>query len=211
MYNPDEPIVVAPGIRREPIPVNARNRAADWSPDAAIRLVDGRACRISELVGNRELVLQFFYTRCDGTCPVTTQRLEQIAKSMPGRFGRSAVMLSISLDPERDTMEHLRRNKAMKGLPGWWNIARVERPELERLLDSVGFNREKFDPKTRRIVHASEVVFGSRRNRRWCVANAGSMDAKVVRELFLISWEGVKYQNPRRPGIELVPGRTTKV
>lgn len=213
MFNPDErrPFEVAPGINREPIRVNPRNKPADWAPDAPLQLADGRKCSIKQLIGQRELVIQFFYTRCNGSCPTTTQNLEKIAKSMPGRFGKSAVMLSISLDPERDTLGDLRRYKAMKQLPGWWNVARVERRDLDRLLDSVGFNREKYDPNTKAIVHASEVVFGSQRNRRWCVTNAGVLDPSVVRELFLISWDGVKYQNPRKPGINLVPGRYSRV
>jgi len=163
------------------------------------------------LVGDRELVIQFFYTRCNGSCPTTTRNLMQVTKSMPGRFGRSAVMLSISLDPERDTIDDLRRYKANNRLPGWWNLARIDRKDLDRLLDSVGFRKEKLDPKTQRIVHASEVIYGSRRNKRWCVTNAGVLSPAVVRENFLISWDSVRYKNPRRPGIDLIPGQYTKV
>ena len=199
----EDPIRVDPRIRREPMLVPMRVTPKNWTPDAPITLKNGTKTTISALAQQRDLVLHFFYTRCNGSCPVTTHNLKKIARMMPGKFEKNAMILSISLDPERDTTADLKEFASRNSLPQWWQVARCDRQALDSLLDSIGFNAEPYDSKTKAIVHASEVIFGSQKTGRWRMANPQWSEPHVVKELFEITFDGVQYRNPRRPGVTL--------
>ena len=105
----------------------------NWTPDAPITLKNGTKTTISALAQQRDLVLHFFYTRCNGTCPVTTQNLKKVARMMPGKFEKNALILSISLDPERDTVGNLNVFAGRHNLPQWWQVARCDRAVIDVL------------------------------------------------------------------------------
>ena len=199
----EDPIRVDPRIRREPMLVPMRVTPKNWTPDAPITLKNGTKTTISALAQQRNLVLHFFYTRCNGSCPVTTLNLKKVTRLMPGRFEKDAMVLSISLDPEHDTTGDLQAFASRNSLPPWWQVARCDRQALDSLLDSIGFNAEPYDSKTKRIIHSSEVVLGSQKTGRWRMANPQWSEPFVVRDFFEITFDGVHYRNPRRPGVTL--------
>jgi protein SCO1/2 len=172
--------------------------------------MNGTKTTISALAQQRNLVLHFFYTRCNGSCPVTTLNLKKVTRMMPGKFEKDAMILSISLDPERDTAGDLQAFASRNSLPHWWQVARCDRQALDSLLDTIGFNAEPYDAKTKRIVHTSEVVFGSQKTGRWRMANPQWSEPFVVKELFEITFDGVQYRNPRRPGVNLDRNRRSR-
>ncbi len=107
--------------------VPMRVTPTNWTPDAPITLKNGTKTTISALAKQRDLVLHFFCTRGNGSCPVTTHNLKKIVRLMPGKFEKDAVILSISLDPERDTTGDLKSFASRNNLPEWWQVARCDR------------------------------------------------------------------------------------
>jgi protein SCO1/2 len=71
---------------------------------------DGRSLGLADLRG-KVLLVSFVFTTCNGTCPATTHRMSQVQQVLKerglDRDGR-VHLLSISLDPVRDTPEVLR-------------------------------------------------------------------------------------------------------
>ena len=55
--------------------------------------------------------MSFVYTTCSGACPATTLSLSRIQKTLEAArlWGKSVKFVSISLDPERDTPDVLKR------------------------------------------------------------------------------------------------------
>jgi protein SCO1 len=81
------------------------------APDFTLKTQDGVTLRKSDLRGKVVLV-SFVFTTCNGTCPATTHRMGQVADLLKerGLFKDDRVRLvSITLDPTRDTPEALRR------------------------------------------------------------------------------------------------------
>jgi len=66
------------------------------APEFALTSQDGQIVRLADLRG-KVLIVSFIFTTCNGTCPATTHRMSQIR------------LLSITLDPVRDTPDVLRR------------------------------------------------------------------------------------------------------
>jgi protein SCO1/2 len=79
------------------------------APDFTLTTQDGSKLSSSDLKGN-VLLVSFIFTTCNGTCPATTHRMSQIQEELKNRnlLKDSRVrLLSISLDPARDTPEVL--------------------------------------------------------------------------------------------------------
>jgi len=77
------------------------------APDFALRGSDGKALRLSRYRG-KVVAIGFGYTSCPDVCPTTLAELAQARKSL-GAAARDFQVIYITVDPERDTPEQLRR------------------------------------------------------------------------------------------------------
>src|SRR6266851_5947775 len=80
------------------------------APDFTLSTQSGNKLSSDNLKG-KVLLVSFIFTTCNGTCPATTHRMSQIQEELKtrGLFKDDRVrLLSISLDPVRDTPETLR-------------------------------------------------------------------------------------------------------
>jgi protein SCO1/2 len=80
------------------------------APDFALTTQSGDKLASADLQG-KVLLVSFIFTTCNGTCPATTHRMSQIQDELKARdlFKNDRVrLLSISLDPTRDTPEVLK-------------------------------------------------------------------------------------------------------
>lgn len=95
-----------------PLLAGEPSRLADIGPAAMIGLADteGRVVDWREMRGKAVLV-SFVYTTCGGTCPATTHGMSRAQDTLKGAglWGDRVEFVSISLDPERDTPDVLRR------------------------------------------------------------------------------------------------------
>jgi protein SCO1/2 len=80
------------------------------APEFALTAAGGRSVRLADFKG-QVLLVNFFFTTCNGTCPATTHRMSQVQQELKvhglSKNGR-VHLLSITLDPARDTPEVLR-------------------------------------------------------------------------------------------------------
>jgi protein SCO1/2 len=80
------------------------------APDFALQSQDGKRVGRSDLKG-KVLLVSFIFTTCNGSCPATTHRMSQAQEEIKKRGldkDDRVHLLSISLDPARDTPEALR-------------------------------------------------------------------------------------------------------
>ena len=81
------------------------------APDFTLTTQDGGALRMSDLKGKVCLV-SFVFTTCNGSCPATTHRMGQVQAALKERGlakDDRVRLVSITLDPARDTPEVLRK------------------------------------------------------------------------------------------------------
>jgi protein SCO1/2 len=130
----------APGLS-----ANAKLSEIRRAPDFALPDVNGRPVRLAQLRG-RVVLVAFIYTTCSSACPLLTSQMAQLQRRLiddglsPGR----AVLLSISVDAERDTPSALaayaRRFDARAG----WHFLHDSAERLQRVLAD-------YDEWTRRL------------------------------------------------------------
>jgi cytochrome oxidase Cu insertion factor (SCO1/SenC/PrrC family) len=207
----EDPIKIAPWIPRGPIVLTQNHVQHKWTPDTIVTKTDGTATSIAALSEGKNLIIQFFYTRCNGTCPGTTMNLRKILAMMSPELRKDTVVISVSLDPERDTLGELKSYSDARNLPKNWHVVKASRPNLEHLLKVTGMSADTVDPKTQKIKHTAQILFGSKRSGHWRMVNADKSDTRVALEILQITFEGIKYRNPRVPGKRLIPGQKVKV
>jgi protein SCO1/2 len=106
------------------------------APDFTLTTQDGKPLRLADLRGKVVLV-SFVFTTCNGTCPATTHRMAQAADRLKaeGLFKGDAVrLLTITLDPERDTPAALRRYRELYDIdPAHWDFLTGEPAEVRKV------------------------------------------------------------------------------
>jgi protein SCO1/2 len=111
------------------------------APDFALTTQDGSALVFSKLNGKVRLV-SFIFTTCNGSCPATTHRLAQVQDALKKkRLDKEAQvqLLSISLDPMRDTPEVLRGYMKLYDVEaGNWTFCTGPKEKVEKVIADWG-------------------------------------------------------------------------
>jgi protein SCO1 len=78
-------------------------------PDIPIRCADGGSTTLGALLQAKATALHLFFAQCTTTCPIMGAVFERVQKLLPDSAVRSVQLLSLSIDPEADTPESLRK------------------------------------------------------------------------------------------------------
>ncbi len=132
-------------------------------PNVELVTHEGKRVRFyDDLVKDKKVAINFMYTNCaDGTCPVTTANLVRVQKLLKDRVGRDIFFYSVTLTPEHDTPEALKRYAKGHGVgPGWWFLT-GKRQDIERLRRSLGFAYADPAEDADRTNHVGMIRFGT--------------------------------------------------
>lgn len=115
----------------------------------------------SEALGDRIVAIDFVYTSCTTVCPLVSSVFANLQELLGPRLGKEVWLMSISIDPMRDTPRRLdayARNFADG--PGWiWLTGR------KRNVDQVLIGLDAYSPEI--VEHPSMVLIGDARSGVW--------------------------------------------
>jgi protein SCO1/2 len=155
---------------QSPTPAARRRR---WFPDLRLTTHEGRAVRLYEdLLEGKTALVQFMYTSCADTCPLTTANLARVRDLLGPRVGRDVFLYSVTVDPVHDTPARLREYAERFDVALGWVF-------LTGGLDDIRALRATFgdDPRRpgRRSDHLNLLTYGVEPLERWgaCPAMAG--------------------------------------
>lgn len=140
----------------------------------------------TKVIGNRGVILQLFYTRCDGTCPGTTALLSDTAKVLGERLGRDITILSISLDTTRDSVADIRQYARMHNVPDGWYIAAVSPSDANALLKQLRLPGVKLGGDGR-IKHTEMVYYGTNTGGRWRMIASKAATPKLLAQMAMFT------------------------
>lgn len=112
------------------------------APDFALVDQTGDTLRTADLEGTA-WIAHFFFTSCQGVCPLTTSRMAGLRDSLAadGRLGGEVRLVSISVDPARDTVAAIRDYADRFGgsPPSEWTFLTGSPPDAIRRTIEEGF------------------------------------------------------------------------
>ncbi|PZM67070.1 SCO family protein [Paenibacillus dendritiformis] len=110
------------------------------APDFSMQNVDGSTVTLADTNGKVRL-FYFYFTNCPDVCPPTTYRLSEVQKLLQdrGMFGTDASIVSISFDPERDTLEEIKKwsEKYNADYSGWYFL-RGKEEDVAKMMPEFG-------------------------------------------------------------------------
>ncbi|MCY1259631.1 hypothetical protein D9M68_266830 [compost metagenome] len=108
---------------------------------ANVPLLDQRGREIhlkQDLVENRIVVMGFVYTSCTTICPLVSSIMSKVQAELGDRVGTEVQLVSISVDPQRDTPSRLEAYaRRYKAGPGWSWVTGTQ-PNIEETLRALG-------------------------------------------------------------------------
>ncbi len=113
---------------------------ADIGPAPEVSLIDQeeQPFRLDDLRG-KVVVVSFIYTTCNGVCPATTHNLYRVQERLKeaGLWGDRVQFVAITLDPERDRPDVLKRYAEIYDADlDAWHFLTGSTEEIDRVLDS---------------------------------------------------------------------------
>lgn len=95
--------------------------AEKYFSDVELINQDGQKLRFySDVLKNKVVVINVFFTTCTGVCPPMNRNFEKIQEALGDRLGKDVFLVSISVDPETDTPPRLKEyGRRFHARPGW--------------------------------------------------------------------------------------------
>ncbi|MDO8700713.1 MAG: SCO family protein [Deltaproteobacteria bacterium] len=113
------------------------------APEFALTDQDGNRLALKDLRG-KVLAITFIFASCADTCPLLTAKMAGIQNHLGSEFGTKVFFVSITVDPERDTPEVLKRYaEAYKANPAGWAFLTGTKAEIRDVAKSYGIYYKK--------------------------------------------------------------------
>lgn len=158
-------LAVSPGLR-----AHDHARAEGAAPGAArvvlpdVPLVDASGNRVRlarDVIGERIAVVNFIYTTCTTICPVASATFQQLQKRLAGTLGKDVVLVTLSVDPLRDTPQRLREHAGRWQAREGWVWLTGAKPDVDSTLKGFGAYTPRFED------HPPMILIGDARAGRW--------------------------------------------
>jgi len=108
---------------------------------------DGKQVHLyHDLLKGKVVAINSVFTSCTTICPVLGANFASTTKKLGSHAGKDVTLVSISIDPETDTPEHLKSwSEKFRGGPGWVLLT-GNKSDVETALKTLGiFTPDKFD------------------------------------------------------------------
>jgi protein SCO1/2 len=119
--------------------------------------VDFRA----DVVSDRIVVLDFIYTTCTTVCPVLTAIMSQVNGQLAERIGKDVILVSMTVDPKRDTPARLKKYSSNFRTDDGWLWLTGDKLVVDGVLRKLGAYTANFED------HPAMVLVGDGRTGQW--------------------------------------------
>ena len=143
-------------------PAGAGRWDKSYVPNLPVVTQDGKVFQFYEdLIKDKIFVISFFYASCTQICPLATARLSELQDVLGDSVGREIFFYTISVDPENDTPERLKKYAdAMRAGPGWLFLTGMPE-DIKLIRDRLG------DRSSALNEHRNEVLLGNGVTGEW--------------------------------------------
>jgi protein SCO1/2 len=116
---------------------------------------------VSDVIGDNIVVMDFVYTTCTTICPVLSALFNQVQKKLGDDVGKEITLVSMSVDPIRDTPQRMKAYSAKHGAGDGWLWLTGPKPVVDEVLVGLGAYTTNFQD------HPSMVLIGDGQTGEW--------------------------------------------
>ncbi len=144
---------------------------ADYFPNVPLDTHEGKTVRFfDDLIKDKVVVINFIYTRCPDACPLETARLREVQKILGDRVGHDVFMYTITIDPEYDTQEVLKRYAEKFEVGPGWLFLTGKKTDIILLRKKLGLYSPE-DETGKLSTHTLSLIIGNQKTGRWMKAS----------------------------------------
>jgi protein SCO1 len=130
--------------------------------DVNVLTQDGKPVKFkTDVVGERIVVVDFVYTTCTTVCPVVSALFKDLQGKLGAELGKNIALVSVSVDPLRDTPRRLKEYAAKYEAGAGWTWITGPKPQVDEVLKSFGAYTSNY------AEHPALVMVGDGRNGKW--------------------------------------------
>ena len=152
----------------------SKTHGADYFTNVVLTNQNGERVKFyDDLIKNKFVVINMMYAQCsEGICPISTYNMRQVQKALGNRVGRDIHMYSITLLPDFDTPQVLKKYAVDNKVGPGWQILTGKFADIEIVRRKLGFY--DLDPvvDADRTQHAGVVRIGNDAYDNWMMASA---------------------------------------
>ena len=155
--------------------------------NAVLRTQDNEAVKFyDDLIRGKQVVINFMYAECHGSCPAVTQTLKTIYRTYKDRMGKDLFFYSITIKPENDTPQALKHYAQMRNvdLPGWYFLT-GDAYDLKTIRYRL-FNMDHPGLDADEALHSGYLRIINDARNSWGMAQAFASNRNILRR---ISWQ----------------------
>ena len=140
---------------------------ADYFPNIPLVTHEGKSVRFfDDLIKGKVVTINFIYTSCPDVCPLETAMLREVQEILGDRVGRDVFMYSITIDPERDTPEVLKKYAEKFDVAPGWLFLTGKKEDVTLLRRKLGlYSEEKGGDALE--AHSVSGIMGNQSTGRW--------------------------------------------
>lgn len=152
----------------ETVPRGGSRWGADYFPNIPLVTHEGKSVRFfDDLVKDKVVAINFFFTSCPAACPLETARLATVQRLLGDRVGRDVFFYSITIDPARDTPAVLQAYaERFHAGPGWTFLTGDE-ADIALLRRKLGVFDDDLETTKGARNHNLSLVIGNQATGRW--------------------------------------------
>jgi len=140
---------------------------ADYFPNIPLVTHEGKPVRFfDDLIKGKVVAINFIYTSCPDVCPLETAMLREVQEILGDQVGRDVFMYSITIDPERDTPEVLKKYAEKFEVGPGWLFLTGKKDDITLLRKKLGlYSEAKGGDKLE--AHSVSGIMGNQSTGRW--------------------------------------------
>lgn len=143
-------------------PAPPARTAKAYEPTIRLLTQDGQSVHFyDDLIKGRIALVNTMFTSCQAICPPITANLVKVQKGLSRYLGKQVIMVSITVDPEGDTPQILKRYADRFGVGPGWIFLTGKRTDVDSVLAKIGDG----DPDKNR--HSGMLLLGDDAARSW--------------------------------------------
>lgn len=140
---------------------------ASYFPNVELVNQDGKSVRFfDDMIKDKVVIINFMYAGCGDTCPLETARLANVQRLLGDSVGKDVFMYSITIDPENDTPEVLKKYSEKFNVGPGWQFLTGKESDIMLLRTKLGVYSQA-DADLEPTDHDISLILGNQKTGRW--------------------------------------------
>jgi protein SCO1/2 len=145
-----------------PADSNPASPAERYFGNAVLTNQDGKQLRFyTDILKGNVVIINSFYSTCNGVCRVTIPVFKQLQDDLGERVGKDVRLVSITVDPESDAPEVLKRYAAGVGAKPGWDFLTGDKETVDQVLYKLGLYTDAKEE------HSNIFIVGNEQTGLW--------------------------------------------